>query len=89
IKGIIFHDTITVFGNGIFLLLQTIIALIISLSIFGLGGIWIPVVMVLLSLIGIALIDEYVFSLYNWRNMKRKADFQKLYDEVKGLIAGK
>lgn len=89
IRDKIFHDTITVFGNGIFLLLQTIIALIISLSIFGLGGIWIPVVMVLLSLIGIALIDEYVFSLYNWKNMKRKADFEKLYDEVKGLMVGK
>lgn len=86
IKDKIFHDTITVFGSGTFYLLQTIIVLILSLITLGLAGLWIPVSMMLLSLIGLSLMDEFFLSLYNWKNIKHKADFQKLYDEVTGLM---
>jgi 1-acyl-sn-glycerol-3-phosphate acyltransferase len=87
IKNEIFHDTITVFGNGAFYLFQTIIVLIVSLSTLGLAGLWIPISMMLLSLIGLSLLDDYVFSLYNWKNIKHKAEFQKLYDEVANLAS--
>lgn len=86
IKDKIFHDTVVVFGNGIMYLLQLIVVSIISLSVFGIVGAWIPTTFVLYTLIWISIIDEHTFARYNWRNIKHKQEFQNLYNEIAEIM---
>lgn len=86
IKDIIFDNTITIFGTVVFYLLQFLILLIVSTSIAGWVGLVIPIAFLTLTMLGIEVVDDYVFAVKNWKWMGRKAEFERLHQEVTSLV---
>ena len=86
IKDIIFDNTVTIYGTFVFYFILLIVTTIVGLTQFGLIGLSLPVSIVLMSLLGIELIDEYVNARFNWRCFGQKVKFQRLYDEVSALV---
>lgn len=87
IKDIIFDNTVTIFGTLVFYLVILTLITIVSFSQLGWIGCSIPLGFVLLTLMGIEMVDEYIFARKNWKHMGRRAEFQAIYDEVRGIIS--
>ncbi|MEQ9188761.1 MAG: 1-acyl-sn-glycerol-3-phosphate acyltransferase [Cryomorphaceae bacterium] len=87
IKDVIFNNTVTIFGTMVFYLIALTVITILSFAQLGWVGASIPLGFVLLTLMGIEMVDEYIFARKNWKFMGRRAEFQALHDEVRGLIS--
>ena len=85
IKDKIFTTTVTVIGGVLLYLIQAIILLIIGLASFGIYGFAFPMIMIILTMIGMEVVDEFRMAYYNWKNIKQKDDYQFLLDEVTSL----
>lgn len=86
IKDIIFHNTITVIGSVLIYLIQSLILLLVGLGVAGIYGIALPMMSIILTMIGIEVMDEYRLAKYNWRNIDHKSGFEYLHQEVRKLI---
>ncbi|NQV51886.1 MAG: 1-acyl-sn-glycerol-3-phosphate acyltransferase [Flavobacteriales bacterium] len=86
IKDIIFHNSVSIFGTLTFYLLFLTIITVIAMAQLGWIGIALPFGFTLLTLLGIEMIDEYIFALKNWKVVGKRAEYQQLYDEVRALI---
>lgn len=86
IKDKIFYTTVMVLASLLFYMLQLIIVTIVALSIMGLAGWWIPVLMLISTLVSIPLSDSFIV---HWRNRKwwnKQSEAQQLLEEVRKLV---
>lgn len=86
IKDVIFHNSVSIFGTLVFYLILLTIMTIVAMTNLGWIGIALPFGFTLLTILGIEVIDEYIFALKNWKHLGKRAEYQQLYDEVRALI---
>lgn len=86
IKDIIFHNTVTIMAGMLVFMLEVLIVLLICVPLFGFQGVIIAASMVAVVIIGTEIVDDYAFAWHNWKRIKDRAQFQRIYDEVRKLM---
>lgn len=86
IKDIIFQNTVTILGGMVVFMVQVFLALAFLAPFFGFQGVVIVCSMVALVMIATEVVDDYAFAWHNWKRVKFRATYQRLYDEVQALL---
>lgn len=82
IKDKIFHDSVMVFGCMILYMLQALIITAISMLALGFIGIWIPVLIIMSSIVGIALIDPFLVLRHNQSFIGKEDELEALHKDL-------
>jgi len=83
IKDVLFQNTVTVMGNTLFYLIQWLVVLFVSIAMFGWQGLILPLSMLLITMIGVELVDEFLFAYYNLSSASKTEAISDLYEQVK------